>query len=131
MIGNETDEKRLLSRLAFKVLNPTNMRRWPRGDLMLGQRRRRWPNIQPLPGQRFFFSGYIFLRIYHLNKNLISPNVVSMLGHCMRRRPSIKAALGQRPVFHLISGLVFVKGLAQAKIIKKSVILFWLLNMTI
>ena len=38
---------------------------------------------------------------------------------------------GSETQLELDDNLKYLKGLAQAKIIKKSVILFWLLNMTI
>ena len=32
---------------------------WPDVGLMLGQRRRRWPNIKPTSGQRLVIAGEI------------------------------------------------------------------------
>ena len=49
-----------------------------------------------------------------------------LLVHCIDR--SVDGSFA-RPVFKILS--CSLKGLAQAKIIKKSVILFWFLNMTI
>ena len=50
--------------------------------------------------------------------------------------PGFKAIWGHNTISREISiialyGIIWLKRLAQAKIIKKSVILFWLLNMTI
>ena len=51
--------------------------------------------------------------------------VFLVLGQRRRRRTSVRAArVG-------VSCFVGLKGLAQAKIIKKTVILFWLINRTI
>ena len=38
-------------------LDPANTRRLANADLMLGQRRRRWPNIKPALVKRFVFAG--------------------------------------------------------------------------
>ena len=38
---------------------PANTRHRPNVDLMLGQRRRRWPNIKPTLGRCLVFAGYI------------------------------------------------------------------------
>ena len=59
-----------------------------------------------------------------------------MLLHRLQRFPNFKLALAQRLLeTHSFQGpdisFVLLKGLAQAKIIKKSVILFRVLNMTI
>ena len=48
------------------VIIPANTRHWPNVGLMLGQRRRRWPDIGPTLCRCFVFSGkgVPFLRMY-------------------------------------------------------------------
>ena len=36
---------------------PAKTKRWPNAGLMLGQRRRRWPIIDPALGQLIVFAG--------------------------------------------------------------------------
>ena len=88
---------------------------------MLGQRRRRWPNIKTALDQCLVwvvscnqFSGYI--------------NAVNLysIGYCWPTLDRPRLARFEVEWFFNI-----LKGLAHAKIIKKSVILFWLFNMTI
>ena len=43
--------------LSITVRNPANTRRRANVVLMLGQRRRRWPNISTTLGQRLVFAG--------------------------------------------------------------------------
>ena len=38
-----------------------NTKLWPNIGLMLGHRRRRWPNINPALGQSFLFAGECFI----------------------------------------------------------------------
>ena len=47
--------------LAF--LFPLNTRCWPSAGLMLGQRLRRWPNINPALSQRLGFTGSLTLNV--------------------------------------------------------------------
>ena len=44
--------------VAFVTIYPANMRRLPNVRLMLGQRRRRFANINPTLGQRLLFAEY-------------------------------------------------------------------------
>ena len=48
---------------------PANTRRWTNAGLLLGQRLRRWPNINPTLVQRLVFAGFFF--------SFISPNLSS------------------------------------------------------
>ena len=41
------------------IFGPANTRNRPNADLMLGQRRRRWPNIKSTLGQPFVRTGSI------------------------------------------------------------------------
>ena len=44
---------------------PVSLRHWPDVGIMLGRRRRRWPNIIPALGQRLMLTGYsLFLRVF-------------------------------------------------------------------
>ena len=85
---------------------------------MLGHRLRRWPNNGPTLGGCLVFAG---------NDQSTGSTVVC---------PVINVTIPYAVPF-AISGFSLscirlqLKGLAQTKIIKKSVILFWLLNMTI
>ena len=51
-----------------------NTRRSPDAGTMLGQRRRRWPNIVPILGERFVFAGQSLAFIFPINLwyNLLS-----------------------------------------------------------
>ena len=52
---------------------------------MLGQRHRRWPNINPTLGQRPVFAG------------IAEPNAGSMFAKCPERRPNAQLAWGLLP----------------------------------
>ena len=50
---------------------PSNPRRSPDAGLMLGQRRRRWPNIKTTSGERLGFDVHLLIPWYHCH---IDPN---------------------------------------------------------
>ena len=82
---------------------------------MLDHNLRRWPNVKPASGQCVLFPGNCHLR------GMISRHVIIVF--------ELEKTTGPTQINTFVDGCL--KGLAHAKIIKKSVILFWLLNMTI
>ena len=59
---------------------------------MLGQRRKRWLNINSALVECIVCGGNIANTVH-------SPNAVSMLIHRLRRWPNIETALGECPMF--------------------------------
>ena len=72
--------------------------RWPNVELMLGQRRRRGPNVSPTLGQRLVLAGIGLTSKREVNAGL-------MLGKHRRPWTNIKTALGRRILF---AGQLFV-----------------------
>ena len=81
---------------------PNDLHTWLLGHtenagLMLGQRRRRWPNIKT---SICWITGVYLLCINRDGSNIADkPNTVLMLGHRLRRWPNIKPALHRHLLF--------------------------------
>ena len=85
------------------IFSQQNSWRWANAGLMLDQCRRRWANINPKLAQNLVLSGSgrrKKCRYFTIIKTTPArtrhwPNVVSMLGHRLRRWPSIETTKGQ------------------------------------
>ena len=98
-----------------------NTRRWPNAGLMLAHRLHRWPTISLVLGYHVVFGATLNVGQRHRRRANINPALIQSI---------VTIAPACRYPQHEIH-LLTLKGHAHAKIIKKSVILFWLLNMTI
>ena len=115
--------------LVFSLIVTQDTRRETNVCVRLGHRLRRWPNLTQtlvkLDGQRHYTTGERSIRNeYWLPGSRLASSEYAV--------SVIKTVFSTNTVrLNLLILVNILKGLAQAKIIKKSVILFRLLNMTI
>ena len=82
---------------------PNNTRHSTVAVLMLGQRRRRWTNIETTLGGCLVFAGCVLARIFIHNTTMYPANtrrcanVGLLMGRRRRRGANIKATLARRP----------------------------------
>ena len=62
-------------------LIPANMRLWPNGGSMVGQRRRRWPSIEPPLREYHVYAGIIFAWSLGCRHACVSQFGISTLDH--------------------------------------------------